>query len=809
MTCFSSTAAARSVKAFEDLKRQAETEGEINAPFISVEDKDPSILWSQSVGSAMVQWLGMLSFQKRWKIVCVRSSVVLLFFRTLLNTCLPRSLCTDMDLEWDQLPYAYPTVKKKCFENVGGCWKRSCKKVGHSCFRNVVSFKRLPGRKVFKKIGRMIKHLVTTFCESWSFSDLSSSAWELKNRYEDTEPRSLSDSTLCHGCKCPMCLPGVAIGDAGQAYEVLRHGFIHSSLDAMYSKACGAKQDVPVVIYKTVQHKAKTGGTVMDPYDDRTMFWLSRVRCCVECLLNLRFFRVGDRFLMQVYGVPIGGPISGAILDVCLTSLEEKFDKKRWPDIAAQCGLKGPRGKFVASGRYADDTILISRWLCATCLGQILKSVYSNEVDFDIDLGAINLGTHAFANYLDFWVCVSDTLLSITPNFPNELSIWLQDISLKKKSRFPVLSGTKEEVMGSLTRDVMGRLARLRQLKLNRFDIVMAVIIDTLELQTLGYSFGMVARAWDATKKYDFVYVHAKEALDRIKASRAFKNKKVIQNLNLNDHFNIFDESKPLWLETDRVRHDQKLSAAVRAQSGPRHFVHSCFSPPVLQDPLSSYSMGGGKNWGKGGGNGYQVHGGSGYWQKGKGNNGYGGHGGYGAQKGYQNNQGWSGNSGGQYGYDGGTGVGGLASHAASLAAEGAALSQLMAFSQFANAGAAQPAQHAGPIAGVQGQAPMVNPLAAFQSFGGLPMVAAASPAPAPQFPMMNMAPQNFQQAGVPQVGVANGPPASAGSLNGGAPPNYYWDPTLNQYVTGMPTPPPIQSSSAGGALHRSVSPEG
>ena len=54
---------------------------------------------------------------------------------------------------------------------------------------------------------------------------------------------------------------------------------------------------------------------------DRIVFALPKIVSCVEALLCMKIYRCGDRYLVQVNGVPIGGPISGVVLEVCLASL--------------------------------------------------------------------------------------------------------------------------------------------------------------------------------------------------------------------------------------------------------------------------------------------------------------------------------------------------------------------------------------------------------------------------------------------------------------------------------------------------------
>ena len=67
-------------------------------------------------------------------------------------------------------------------------------------------------------------------------------------------------------------------------------------------------------------------------------------------------FRIGNLFLRQVKGIPIGGPISGAILDLVLARAECHYDLFVWPKVARRWDLTAP-GR---SGSPAGDTLMIS-----------------------------------------------------------------------------------------------------------------------------------------------------------------------------------------------------------------------------------------------------------------------------------------------------------------------------------------------------------------------------------------------------------------------------------------------------------------
>ena len=130
--------------------------------------------------------------------------------------------------------------------------------------------------------------------------------------------------------------------------------------------------------------KAKTtiGGRIDDMLCDRTVFFASEVRTCVNVLLKMRTYRIGNLFLRQAKGIPIGGPISGAVLDLVLARAECRFDLFVWPKVAGKWKLAGPRQRWITFGRYVDDIITISRWICPCCAHN-LPSIHRGICSFD------------------------------------------------------------------------------------------------------------------------------------------------------------------------------------------------------------------------------------------------------------------------------------------------------------------------------------------------------------------------------------------------------------------------------------------
>ena len=109
---------------------------------------------------------------------------------------------------------------------------------------------------------------------------------------------------------------------------------------------------------------------------------------------------------MQRSGVPIGGPISGAILFSILAFLEHLFDLARWYRLrwSAVKKLRGPRKKYITTARYADDILMLSRWFCVGCLVKLIKQIYRELIGFDPELNCEQIEGWTMGKFLDMWV---------------------------------------------------------------------------------------------------------------------------------------------------------------------------------------------------------------------------------------------------------------------------------------------------------------------------------------------------------------------------------------------------------------------
>ena len=128
--------------------------------------------------------------------------------------------------------------------------------------------------------------------------------------------------------------PTLFTADAGQAFGMISPSRIERAFRIIFLSfqfiVRTGKQDPTLSCMHTAKSKARFGGWIQDTLLDRSVFFMSKVSSCMRSLLRLRWFRFGNRYLVQVSGIPIGGPVSGAALEAVLFVDEDAFDKFGW-----------------------------------------------------------------------------------------------------------------------------------------------------------------------------------------------------------------------------------------------------------------------------------------------------------------------------------------------------------------------------------------------------------------------------------------------------------------------------------------------
>ena len=157
---------------YDNIALHANVIGKVKAcDHITIEDKDPSILWACSKQYAFVRFASQLISSGRWGLLYMPIEKLLKTYRDLFRLHLPKSVqAYDTHFSEANLPYLYDTVKRKCWNsNDFGGAQKICEKPGHSCFRCISSFAAFPGKLHLKYASRALDFVISQTFASFDF----------------------------------------------------------------------------------------------------------------------------------------------------------------------------------------------------------------------------------------------------------------------------------------------------------------------------------------------------------------------------------------------------------------------------------------------------------------------------------------------------------------------------------------------------------------------------------------------------------------------------------------------------------------
>ena len=204
-----------------------------------------------------------------------------------------------------------------------------------------------------RKAGRGVAHFVRCiFPLGWSFKDCNVAFDQMHKRVALIAPPCASLGTrgaayMCTECGCGMDTPGLVVADAGQAFEALDRDEIVKTLQHMTGVIAHRSGATTVTVMHTRQSHTFAGGTPKSGYSDRTVFKFETLMRMLYAFLAMRIYRFADAFVLLTNGIPIGGPLSGHILEAVLARCEHMYD-------IAHPG----RARTFATGRIADDVYI-------------------------------------------------------------------------------------------------------------------------------------------------------------------------------------------------------------------------------------------------------------------------------------------------------------------------------------------------------------------------------------------------------------------------------------------------------------------
>jgi hypothetical protein len=164
-------------------------------------DKDPSVCWLEETPASFARVVHQLSRSDgRWAVFAGNRTAIMAYYRRIVDLILPRQLRPRKTaIAYRNIPYAYPTVKDKCWSDGSQGAQKTCRDPSHSCLRMICSFYTLTVRTQLRLVSRAVRFLLQVSWVTFELWDLSKSAEVFKSGIDKLTVHA--PSALCpDGC---------------------------------------------------------------------------------------------------------------------------------------------------------------------------------------------------------------------------------------------------------------------------------------------------------------------------------------------------------------------------------------------------------------------------------------------------------------------------------------------------------------------------------------------------------------------------------------------------------------------------------
>ena len=464
-----------------------------NATHVHVqEDKDRNAAWVLPK-RLYQQWCVFMFRQDNdhWLPVnaCVQGIVE--EYRCLHEQCLPQHLRHfAKKSKWAHysLPYAYTTLKQKCFQSGVG---QTCRKAGHSCFRRIIAWSTHPAKSLYRGASRAISGMIAALGAGFETANLHTAIPDLRRAV--ARLRSSSEPCVCARCSKSKAQVCVQVLDAAQMYEELPVDRVLLAAQE-FQKILQENNDAAGIAVTRKKRLHTWLSKCAGHFNQRAKIWRwADILTVLTLALSQPTVRLGRFLFKQVRGVPIGGHCSKAIASLVLAFDEFKWVKNKLAQV--QLGfLPDETWEFhevAAFVRYVDDVATASKVLCDDCLLDLVDTIYTPPIKFEAAPSS-KLGVP----FLDIWIVPENNDIRIRADLAE--ADWRDQAGKHAPAKFRLkpwrgfCSFDLREARGL----VASKLVRLRTLQLPQNELRKAVSAE-LQLWILsGYPRQIIEKLW-------------------------------------------------------------------------------------------------------------------------------------------------------------------------------------------------------------------------------------------------------------------------------------------------------------------------
>ena len=458
------------------------------------EDKDKHAAWSMPI-QLYEKWCFWMFRQDAVHWLPVSGTVVDICedYRKLHVSLLPTHLQRFASRQrWRsfQLPYAYCTLKAKCFSTDAFTTRHVCQKVGHSCFRRIISWHSHPARHVYRGAGRAILGIITALSVGFETPNLFTAVKDFRAAVS-----GLRD-TSCNCCRCqkPKPILSLCVCDAAQMYEELTPSKIREAVASLIQRL---QQLMPnatgIVVARSRRLHTWLATNEFRKRTTSTVWTWSDILSVLDLALRQPVVRLGKALFRQAVGAPIGGQLSKAIASAVLAVAEMQAceDTARFKRTGFLPAEASSLHTSVANTRYVDDLAMASRVLCSDCLHHLTREIYAKPIAFDPAVREF-LGFP----WLDVWLDSIDGMLSVRADGVE--SEWRNAAGegVPKKFRLKPWLGAAHADLRELRGIAAGKLVRLKSLRLEPDHLRCAVHAEICIWALNGYPAQTIRKVW-------------------------------------------------------------------------------------------------------------------------------------------------------------------------------------------------------------------------------------------------------------------------------------------------------------------------
>lgn len=477
----------------------ANTLGATSAAEVQVqEDKDKNACWIMPI-HVYEKWCFWLFRQDvtHWSVAHHDLQSICTAYRDLHQQLLPPHLKHYASArKWRNfcLPYAYCTIKAKCFADDG---QHICPKHLHSCFRRIISWRSHPAKHVYRNAGRAIMGIITALQVGFETANLFTAIPDFRSACSNLKSHSIG--SMCAHCRNAMQGLSLCVCDAAQMYEELPPDKVRTAV-AFLIERIKALHPGSSGIAVAKQKKLRTW-VAKGEFRNRgrcTVWTWDDIQCVLDLALRQPIVRLGEVLFKQLIGAPIGGHLSKAIASAVLAYDEMLFSIDAETKMADYVpGMHLCFKEAVACTRYVDDLAMASHVLCPQCLQQLTTFIYSPPVSFD------PAKPDTFGHpWLDVWLYSSNGELGVRADGAE--AAWKQagGAGMPQKFRIKPWLGDSAANDAELRALAAGKLSRLKAMRLEPAQLHAAVGSELCLWALSGYPLATIRKAWTSTPHY-------------------------------------------------------------------------------------------------------------------------------------------------------------------------------------------------------------------------------------------------------------------------------------------------------------------